>query len=171
MMKKIFLTCLLLVVITISTFAQTFSGIAYVNTSELINSLPQKKEASEKLALLNKNYKNELQVMQNEYNKKYSDFVTYQNTLAENIKVRRMQELTELEMKIETFTEVIQKDLEEQEKVLLEPLRTRVMNAIKAVGIEQNLTVIYDTSDKGIVFVSPNAQDINRLVRNKLGYN
>ena len=82
-----------------------------------------------------------------------------------------MQELTELEMKIQKFTEVIQKDLEEQEKVLLDPLRTRVMNAIKDVGIEQNLTVIYDTADKGIVFVTPNAQDINRLVRNKLGYN
>lgn len=171
MMKKIFLTCVLMVIITTSTFSQNAVGVAYVNTSELINSLPQKKEASEKLALLSKNYKTELQVMQNEYNKKYSDFVTYQNTLAENIKVRRMQELTELEMKIQKFTEVIQKDLEEQEKVLLDPLRTRVMNAIKDVGIEQNLTVIYDTADKGIVFVTPNAQDINRLVRNKLGYN
>jgi outer membrane protein len=45
----------------------------------------------------------------------------------------------------------------------------KIKNAIEAVGIEHNFTVIYDLDDKGIVFVSPNAVDANPLVKSKLG--
>ena len=82
--------------------------------------------------------------MQNEYNKKYSDFITYQDNLAESIKLRRMQELTDLESRIQNFTKLAQKDIEEHEQLLLEPIKEKVNNAIEAVGIEQNYTVIYD---------------------------
>ena len=64
--------------------------------------------------------------MQNEYNKKYSDYITYQSSLAENIKLRRMQELTELENRIQQFMELAQKDIENQEKILLEPLKQKL---------------------------------------------
>lgn len=169
MMRKLFLSCFaFLVLMSAEALGQTIS-VAYVNTVELINAIPEKSQASEKLATLSKNYKDELQVMQNEYNKKYSDFVTYQNTLAENIKVRRMQELTELEIRIQKFTEIAQKDLEEQEKIMLEPLRQKVMDAIKIVGIEHKFTVIYDRADKAVVFVTPDAEDANHLVKQKLG--
>ena len=107
--------------------------------------------------------------MQNEYNKKYSDYITYQASLAENIKLRRMQELTELESRIQQFMELAQKDIEEQEKVLLGPLKNRISEAVRAVGIERNYTVIYDMANPGIAFVSPNAVDANPFVKQKLG--
>lgn len=169
MMRKLFLSCFaFLVLMSTEALGQTIS-VAHVNTIELINAIPEKSQASERLATLSKNYKDELQVMQNEYNKKYSDFVTYQNTLAENIKVRRMQELTELEVRIQKFTEIAQKDLEEQERIMLEPLRQKVLNAIKIVGIEHKFTVVYDLADKAVVFVTPDAVDANPLVKRELG--
>ena len=174
MAKRFFLTMMVLATImgasTLS--AKTFgsqSGVAYVNTLEIINSLPDKASATERLTALSDNYKQELQIMQNEYNKKYSDFITYQETLAESIKLRRMQELTDLENRIQNFTNLAQQDLEEHEQQLLEPIREKVKDAIKAVGIEQNFTVIYDLDDTGIVFVTPNAVDANQLVKSKLG--
>ena len=45
------------------------SSVAFVNTLDLINSLPDKASATERLNTLNENYKQELQIMQNEYNK------------------------------------------------------------------------------------------------------
>ena len=107
--------------------------------------------------------------MQNEYNKKYSDYITYQGSLAENIKLRRMQELTELENRMQEFMEMAQKDIELQEKDKLEPLRKRIKDAIHAVGIEQNYTIIYDLADSGIAFLSPRAVDANPYVKQKLG--
>jgi outer membrane protein len=145
------------------------SNIAFVNTLDIINSLHDKASATERLNTLNQNYKQELQIMQNEYNKKYSDFITYQENLAESIKLRRMQELTDLETRIQNFTKLAQKDIEEHEQLLLDPIKQKVNNAIEAVGIEQNFTVIYDLDDSGIVFVSPNAVNANALVKSKLG--
>ncbi|MEA4903724.1 MAG: OmpH family outer membrane protein, partial [Petrimonas sp.] len=123
---------------------------------------------TQKLIVLSENYKKELELMQNEYNKKYSDYITYQSSLAENIKLRRMQELTELENKMQQFMQLAQKDIEQQEKAMLEPLKKQISDAIRQVGIEQNYTVIYDLANPGIAFVNPAAVDANPLVKAKL---
>jgi outer membrane protein len=169
MTKKFFysLSALFLLFCT-AIAAQNIPVIAYVNTAELINAVPEKAQATEKLTSLSESYKAELQLLQNEYNKKYSDFITYQTSLAENIKLRRMQELTNLENQMQEFIKIAQKDIEEQEKILLEPIRQRIKEAINAVGIEQNFTVIYDISDPSIAFITPSAIDANPLVKAKL---
>ncbi len=169
MKKRIFITLLVLSSIICGSTIDGQNNIAFVNTLEILNSLPDKVSATERLSTLNENYKQELQIMQNEYNKKYSDFITYQERLAESIKLRRMQELTDLENRIQNFTKLAQKDIEEHEQLLLEPIKAKVKNAIEAVGIEHNFTVIYDLDDSGIVFVSPNAVDANPFVKYKLG--
>jgi len=170
MTKKNFITlaaCLMLA--TTAIYAQQTINVAYVNSDELLEAFPEKQQAVKQLVTLSDNYKKELELMQGEYNKKYSDYITYQASLAENIKLRRMQELTELENRIEQFMELAQQDIEHQEKELLEPLRQKICEAIHAVGLEQSFTVIYDLSDDGIAFVSPEAVDANPLVKQKLG--
>lgn len=147
---------------------QTFS-VAVVNSEELLDAFPEKKRSVDQLLTLSDNYKKELELMQNEYNKKYSDYITYQASLAENIKLRRMQELTELENRMQQFMELAQQDIENKEKELLEPLKQKMKEAIRAVGMEQRFTVIYDLADPGIAFVSPDAIDANSLVKRKLG--
>ena len=169
MKKNIFIALFVLASIICGSTVDGQNSIAFVNTLDIINSLPDKASATKRLKTLNENYKQELQIMQNEYNKKYSDFITYQENLAESIKLRRMQELTDLENRIQNFTKLAQKDIEEHEQLLLEPIKVKINNAIEAVGIEHNFTVIYDLDDKGIVFVSPNAVDANPLVKSMLG--
>ena len=146
-------------------------AVAYVNTTDLLSAFPAKEEATQKLVALSENYKKELELMQNEYNKKYSDYITYQGSLAENIKLRRMQELTELENKMQQFMQLAQKDIEQQEKAMLEPLKKQISDAIRQVGVEHNFTVIYDLANPGIAFVNPVAVDANPLVKTKLGIN
>jgi outer membrane protein len=107
--------------------------VAYVNTTELLNAFPEREVATQHLITLSQNYKEELEMMQSEYNKKYSDYITYQSSLAENIKLRRMQELTELEKKMQQFMDLAQKDIETQEASLLEPLKGQINEAIRQV--------------------------------------
>lgn len=145
------------------------STIAYINSDELLESFPERKQATDQLLILSEEYKKELDLMQNEYNKKYSDYITYQASLAENIKLRRMQELTELENRMQEFMEMAQKDIEFQEKERLEPLKKKISEAINAVGLERNYTVIYDLADSGIAFISPRAEDASPFVKQKLG--
>lgn len=172
MTKKVFFTLTLLISLVDGTaFSQVLPqvSVAYVNTTELLDQMPEKARATQQLLTLSENYEKELELMQNEYNKKYSDYITYQASLSENIKLRRMQELTELEGRINQFMELAQKDIENQEKELLEPLKQKINNAIHAVGIEQGYTVIYDLANPGIAFVSPDAVNANPYVKSKLG--
>ncbi|MDR2816854.1 MAG: OmpH family outer membrane protein [Proteiniphilum sp.] len=172
MTKKGFFTLALLISLAGGTaFSQVLPqvSVAYVNTAELLDQMPEKAQATQQLLTLSENYKKELELMQNEYNKKYSDYISYQASLSENIKLRRMQELTELENRIGQFMELAQKDIENQEKVLLEPLKQKINNAIYAVGIEHRYTVIYDLANPGIAFISPDAVNAGPYVKSKLG--
>jgi outer membrane protein len=172
MTKKIFFSLsLFILLISTTAFAQITPqvSVAFVNTAELLEVFPEKGQATQQLLTLSENYKKELELMQNEYNKKYSDYITYQSSLTENIKLRRMQELTELENRMQQFMELAQEDMENQEKALLEPLKQKISEAIRTVGIERNYTVIYDLANPGIAFVSPAAVDANPYVMQKLG--
>ena len=170
---KLWTISLFILFVSLSAYSQiipaTQSTVAYINSNELLKAFPERKQATEQLLVLSEEYKKELDLMQNEYNKKYSDYITYQASLAENIKLRRMQELTELENRMQEFMEMAQKDIEFQEKERLEPLKKRISEAIYAVGLERNYTVIYDLADPGIAFVSPNAEDANLKKKKKLG--
>ena len=149
--------------------AQTVQQIAYINSNELLEAMPDKVKASNILIDLNQKYKDELKVMQNDYNKKYSDFISYQTSMAENIRLRRMQELYELERQINEFMKLAQQDVEGQEKALIEPLRLKIKDAVYQVGIEKGFICIYDLANPAIAFVTPDAFDASGLVKQKLG--
>lgn len=171
-MKRSFLItvlCVLALYSSVGLRAQTAQQIAFIDSNSILDAMPERIKASEKLAELNKGYKSELQTMQNDYNKKYSDFISYQTTMAENIRLRRMQELKELENNISEFIKIAQNDIETQERDLLLPLRKKIKDAIYQVGIEQHLICIYDLANPAIVFVTPEAMDISHLVKKKLG--
>ena len=71
MAKRFFIPLIVIATVMCATTLNAQNSVAYVNTNELINSLPDKTSATERLTTLSDNYKQELQVMQNEYNKKY----------------------------------------------------------------------------------------------------
>lgn len=172
MMKKIILIAALIITSIFfakSLAAQTAQQIAYINSNELLEAMPEKVKASNQLIDLNNKYKEELNVMQNDYNKKYSDFISYQTSMAENIRLRRMQELYELERQINNFMKVAQEDIQNQEKAMIEPLRQKVNDAIYQVGIERGFICIYDLANPGIAFITPDATNATPLVKQKLG--
>ncbi len=170
-MKKIALISIFFLSFFFATniVAQTAQQIAFVNSNELLETIPEKESATNSINILNQKYKEELQVMQNDYNKKYSDFISYQNTMAENVRLRRMQELYELERQINNFMKVAQEDIQNQEQTLITPLRQKVRDAIYQVGIEQGFVCIYDLANPAIAFVTPEATNATALVKKKLG--
>ncbi|MFV0467833.1 MAG: OmpH family outer membrane protein [Dysgonomonas sp.] len=172
MMKKIFF---LTVIISLSSLfanritAQEIGNVAYINSKEILDSIPEKIKASKAISELNKKYKDELLVMQADYNKKYSDYMTYESSMTESIKLRRIQELHTLEENISQFMQVAQEDVNTQEQLQIEPLREKVKEAINAVGLENDFVCIYDLANPAIVFVTPKAIDATPLVKEKLG--
>ena len=168
-MKKYKLTILFILCFCLPTLAQDeLSNIGYVNSDYVLGLMPEKEKARSEILELNNGYKEELRIMQNEYNKKYVDFITYQTSMSENIRLRRMQELYELERKISSFVKISQEDVLSREQILVEPLRLKIKTAISEVGIENKFQVVYDLSNPAILFVTPDAVDITNLVLRKM---
>lgn len=165
-MKKLII--FLLMMLPLGVFAQE-SKIAIVNTQEVIQAMSEFATMQKQMADMEAKYKNEMQVMQDEYNKKYSDFVAQQDSLTENIKMRRMQELQDMEQRTQNFIQISQQDFQKKQGELFTPIQDKLKNAIKAVGDEKGYTYILDPQI--VLYQGNTAVDATQFVKAKLGIN
>ena len=165
-MKKLIALLLMLLPFAGAVNAQEVK-IAFVNTQEVFMALPEVADMQKKLEDLNAKYKNELETMQGEYQKKYSDFIAQQDSLTENIKVRRMQEVQDMQQRMDNFVQVAQQDVAKQQQDLLTPIQQKIQDAIKAVGAEKGYTYIIDP--QVLLYQGSNAIDATQFVKAKLG--
>ena len=163
-MKKLII--FLLMMLPLGVFAQE-SKIAIVNTQEVIQAMPEFATMQKQMADMEAKYKNEMQVMQDEYNKKYSDFVAQQDSLTENIKLRRMQEIQDIQERMDNFVQVAQQDVQKKQQQLLQPIQQKLHEAIQKVGEEKGYTYIIDPA--ALLYTGTNAVDATPFVRTKLG--
>ena len=131
--------------------------------------MPEFATMQKQMADMEAKYKNEMQVMQDEYNKKYSDFVAQQDSLTENIKMRRMQELQDMEQRTQNFIQMCQQDFQKKQGELFTTIQDKLKNAIKAVGDEKGYTYILDPQI--VLYQGNTAVDATQFVKAKLGIN
>lgn len=163
-MKK--LIVLLFMIIPLGAFAQEVK-IAFVNTQEVFMAMPEVSAMEKQMADLNEKYKLELKQMQDEYQKKYSDFIAQQDSLTENIKLRRMQEIQDIQGRMDNFMQVAQQDVQKKQQELIQPVQEKLQKAIKSVGDEKGYTYIIDPA--ALLYTGSNAIDATSFVRAKLG--
>ncbi|MCL3850676.1 MULTISPECIES: OmpH family outer membrane protein [Parabacteroides] len=165
-MKKLII--LLLMILPLGVFAQDMK-VAIVNTNELIPLMPEVTAMQETLKQMNDKYMGEMKTMQDEYEKKYADYIAQQDSLTENIKLRRMQELSDIEQRVQNFTQVARQDMDKKQQELFTPIQDKVRNAIKAVGDEKGYAYILDSNPGMVLYTGSSAIDATPFVKAKLG--
>lgn len=163
-MKK--LIVLLCMILPLGVMAQDMK-IAFVNVGEVFSLMPENSNIEKELVALNEKYTSELKTMQEEYQRKASDYIAQQDSLTENIKLRRMQEIEDLRERVDSFVSVAQQDMERKRQELFQPVQEKVMKAINDVGSENGYTYIIDP--QVFLFVGDKAIDATSLVKTKLG--
>ncbi|MDR2139884.1 MAG: OmpH family outer membrane protein [Tannerella sp.] len=163
-MRKLIVLCFVLFPLGIG--AQEVK-IAIVNQAEIFNVMPEVSDIETKLATLNEQYEKDLKVMTDEHQKKYADYMAQQDSLTENIKLRRQQEIQDLETRIQNYVPSARQDMEKQAEELYAPLREKIQNAIKAVGDEKGYAVIINP--QALLYVGSTAVDATPFVKAKLG--
>lgn len=150
--------------------APTVMKLATVNVQELFDAMPEKATAEASLKNASDKYQAEYKTIQDEFNKKYADYQALVNDAAtpQTIKERRMQELQENDQKIQTFQRQAKLDLDELRKNLTAPIYAKIQKAVEAVGNEEGITYIIDTSDNRVVFRGAGAIDVTAKVKAKL---
>ena len=162
MVKKLLLA--LILSIPSMAFAQKFGVI---NTEALIAELPQVQEVQATIEASSQRYQAEFQKLKSEFDKKYTEFQQLDNGTPQVIRERRLQEIQELDQKINQIRKTVTEDLQRQENELMEPIRNNVTAAIQSVGIDGDFIIIFENTPT--VYTRSDVVDVTPLVKAKLG--
>jgi outer membrane protein len=163
-MKKLII--LALIALPMSAFAQKF---AHVNTPAIVNAMPEYTAAQEELQKLSKQYQDELKRMQDEFQTKVEDYQKNGESLPEAAKQRRMQELQDLDTRLNQYHQTAQNDVAKQEQIKLAEISEKVTKAVKEVGTTGGYVYIMDVAGD-IPFINEAlSTDVTDQVKAKLG--
>lgn len=175
MAKRILSLLFFLSIFSFSIMAQGYDQLQVVrfgnvDLSRVFQLLPENRVVEEELAQLQAAYDNELQKMGEDYQLKVNAFVSVQQNLDPNIAEARAQEIEQLQQRIQQFRERAAESLRQQRKEKSAPIIKRVNEAVKAVGQKYGYTYIFDLSQAGILYFSPQqCDDVFPLVQAELG--
>ena len=163
-MKKIIVSLLLLLPLCLT--AQELK-IAYVNYHEIFTTLPDYTVVEDELAKMNQQYQQEAKTMEDRFNRMYADYMAQADSLAENIRVLRMQEIQDLQNRLENFVPMAQEEMQKKQQTLLAPIQDKVQKAINSVGEENGYT--YIINPQAFFYMGNNAVNVTDKVKTKLG--
>ena len=107
--------------------------------------------------------------IQEEFTKKYKEYMALGDTIPETIRARRMQEVQDSQSRIESFREMAAQDIQKQQEALFAPIQQKLMDAIKSVGAEGKYTYIFDLAYPIVIYQGAPSEDVTPLVKAKLG--
>jgi len=148
-------------------FAQSFKT-GHINRDDIITAMPEYDTAMKKYNEFGQELTNALELMQVELNNKYDQFTKEEKNLSELVKANKVQEITDMQTRMNNFQQQAQIQLQEKQAELLNPIIAKANNAINAVAKEGGYIYIYDI--RTLVYVDTvKSTDIGPLVRTKLG--
>jgi outer membrane protein len=169
MLKKIALVIML--VIPMSVFAQSVK-FGQVYSQEIIVLMPEYTKAVSDIQALEKKYQDEMKRTNEEFNRKYQEFqqAVADGSLPTNIQEKRQKELQDMAERSEQFQQEAYQQLQKTQQELTAPIIKKVDDAIKAVGAEENMALIFDLSRTSIPYVSESlVTDVTAKVKAKVG--
>jgi outer membrane protein len=168
-MKKIVLIGLIAMSVLGFTNAASAQGkIGYINTEELMGSMPESEKASKDLNEYQALLQQQNNDLMKELNEKDSLFVKDSARLSEVQKKFRRDELIKLYQEVQGFSQKAQELLQGRQQELLVPIRNKAMDAIKAVAKENGYGYVIDNAS-GMLLIAPPGDDVLPLVKRKLG--
>lgn len=169
-MKNLITILALMFVMAMPATLSAQSKLGHVNAQELLLALPGYKTAETQLQAFAKKLQDAYMKMQDDYNKLYAELEKLQGNTStpKALMETKMQELIDLQKRMEKLELGSQQQLMEEEARLLKPLEDQIMTAVKAVAKENGYAYVFDASAGGIL-VSPDADNITNLVKKKLG--
>jgi outer membrane protein len=164
-MKKLF-TLLVAGLLTTASFAQKFG---YVNSQELLTSLPEIKAADIELEALQTQYLAKGQSMVKEFEEGYKAYMEEANKgLISKVQMQKKEEeLTAKQKTLQGYEQEVQQKLGVKREELYKPILDKVTKTIKDYGKDNGYTFIFDTS-AGMLLYAVEAEDLMTQIKAKL---
>ena len=159
MIKKLLFAAVCFCSLSFMAQAQQALKFGTVNSQEIFMLMPEKATAEKTLQDINKKYEDEFMKIQEEFTKKYKEYMALGDTIPETIRARRMQEVQDSQSQ----------DIQKQQEALFAPIQQKLMDAIKSVGAEGKYTYIFDLAYPIVIYQGAPSEDVTPLVKAKLG--
>ena len=148
---------------------QTAARYGYLSYQEALESMPQYAMVQKQMEDLRSQYQAETLRVEEEFNRKYEEFLEGQREFPKTILQKRQTELQQLMEKNIEFKANSLKELDAAEKEAMAPLRLRLNDVLREIGIKKGYAFIYDTDTKALPFLNPEMGDnINLIVKDAL---
>jgi len=157
------------IIATNCSFAQQKLG--YLNSTEIMQAMPEYKTMSESIEKKKLEYSKMMETMYGEYDKKTKELQADPN-MAKPLQDTKVQELKDLEKRMNDFQQKAQGDLQAYAQEIAKPLQAKFQSVVKEVAKEQGFSYIFDLAANNVVYYPETGGfDLSPIVKSKLGAN
>lgn len=167
MKKIVFLFGMLIV------FSMEAQKIAFVNTQEILNQIPEYAAAQEKLDGLAKQYQEDIEKASKVIDQLYSTYQADKILLSENMRKQREEEINKAKFNLSDLKKKhfgSEGNLYKERQKLIKPIQDKVYNAIQDVAQKGSYAFVLDSASDIAVLYYNSKYDKTDQVLKKLGY-
>lgn len=162
MRNKIFI---LFFTLLLPMMAQAQVKFGYLSYDQALRSLPEYTMTQENMAELRSKFDAEMKRVEEDFNRKYEDFLDGQRDFAPTILQKRQTELQEMLTRNVAFKAESEKLLRQAEIEAMAPLKEKLQKAIQKVGAEGGYAFILNTDGDACPYIDPEmGEDVTEKV-------
>lgn len=152
MMRKAILTLSIMLLPLLASAQQLRFG--YFSYQEVFKSMAGYSIAMKHIDDLRKQYDAEMKRVEEEFNKKYEEFLDGQKDFAPSIREKRQAELQEMMEKNIAFKQEARRLIRQAEEEAMTPLKEQLSSVLNALGKEKGYAFIINTDNNTLPFVN-----------------
>lgn len=141
----------------------------YLSYNDVLHAMPQYQQAIKSLEELKKTYDQEMERSEQDFSKKFIEYLDGQKNFPENIMLKRQKELQQLMDQSLLFKKEAQELLTKAEEELMEPIHALLKEAIEAVGKKRNYAYVLNTDVNAYPYISGDGENCTDAVLVQLG--
>ena len=142
-MKKIFATAVM-ALLGVAAFAQP--KFAHVNYAELVQLCPEADSARATMTASSNEAQATYQAMVDEFNSKYEEYQGKAGTWTASIRQTKEQELTDIQQRIQQFSQNVDMELQQQQQQLMAPIYEKAINVVKDLAKAGGYIYVFDVN-------------------------
>jgi outer membrane protein len=138
----------------------------YINVNDVISIMPETVTADNELNQFQEALSQQGRDLMKELNDKDSVFNADSLKYSPSMKELKRKDMVTLYQRFTTLQQSAKSQIQEKQNILLDPIQTKAVNAIKAVATENKYTYVFDTQS---LIIAPPGDNLFPLVKAKLG--
>lgn len=145
--------------------------IGYTNVELIMDLMPEMEQIGADIQDYSQQLQTQVQTKTGDFQRQVQAYEQAAQTMTEEARNTKVQELTKLQQDLQKYQEDTQVSYQRKLQELLEPVQTKVFNAINAVAAENNYTHIFSESagQSPVLLYTRDDDKFTELVLTKLG--